>query len=140
MYLLDTNSISNYLDQRRQHGTLQQRIGDQLVGTVFISVISLEEILKGALASINKTRQQPTLIANYQRLTILFNGLHQFPLLPYTEQADQLYQSLPSVIKRIGTQDCRIAAIASTTGMTIITSNTNDFQRITLAPIEDWTH
>ncbi|NJK64197.1 MAG: type II toxin-antitoxin system VapC family toxin [Synechococcaceae cyanobacterium SM2_3_1] len=58
--------------------------------------------------------------------------------MPYTA-AEQVFQSLPAAIKRIGSQDCRIAAIAHTTGMTIITANVADFLRINLAPIQDWT-
>ena len=69
----------------------------------------------------------------------MFTALHQFQILPYTPKAESIYQSLPSKIKRIGTQDCRIAAIAKANKFTIITVNVNDFIRIGIAPVEDWT-
>ena len=42
-------------------------------------------------------------------------------------------------IQRIGTQDCRIAAIASANKFTVITVNVNDFVSIGIAHVEDWT-
>lgn len=42
-------------------------------------------------------------------------------------------------IKRIGTQDCRIAAIAHANKFTIVTVNVNDFVSIGLTDVEDWT-
>ena len=69
----------------------------------------------------------------------MFAALHQFQILSYTPEAESIYQSLPAKIKRIGTQDYRIAAIARANEFTVITVNVNDFVSIGIAHVEDWT-
>ena len=42
-------------------------------------------------------------------------------------------------MKRVGTQDCRIAAIARSKGYIVVTANVDDFEKIGIAQVEDWT-
>ncbi len=106
---------------------------------IFISIITVEEILQGALASIQKVKRKSSVIQAYQYFENLFAALHHFQILPYSTEAENIYQSLPAKIKRIGTQDCRIAAIAKVNEFTIVTINVQDFIRIGLTHVEDWT-
>ncbi len=48
-----------------------------------------------------------------------------------------IYSSYDSKIRRIGTNDCRIAAIAQTLGFTVITATARHFDAIGCAH-EDW--
>jgi tRNA(fMet)-specific endonuclease VapC len=57
----------------------------------------------------------------------------------HTSEAESIYQSLPAKIQRIGTQDCRIAAIARANKFSRVTINVNDFVSVGLADVEDWT-
>ena len=129
MYLLDTSVVSNFLDERRYYPQLTTRILNQ----------PPEQILQGALASVQKAKRKPSVTKAYQYFEDLFSALNRFQILPYTPEAEAIYQSLPAKIKRIGTQDCRIAAIARANGFTIVTVNVNDFVSIDLANVEDWT-
>ena len=138
MYLLDTSVVSNFLDERRYYPQLTTRILNQPSEQIFISIITVEEILQGALASVQKAKRK-SFIKAYQYFQDLFSALHRFQILSYTSEAEAIYQSLPAKIKRIGTQDCRIAAIASANRFTIVTVNANDFVSIDLANVEDWT-
>lgn len=52
MYLLDTSVVSNFLDERRYYPQLTARILSQPPEHIFISIITVEEILRGALASV----------------------------------------------------------------------------------------
>ena len=106
---------------------------------IFISVITVEEILQGALASVQKAKRKPSVTKAYQYFEELFLALNRLQILPYTSAAEKIYQSLPAKTKRIGTQDCRIAAIASTNSFIIVTVNVDDFISINLADVEDWT-
>ena len=106
---------------------------------IFISIITVEEILQGALGSVQKSKQKPSVTRAYQYFEDLFSALHRFQLLSYSPKAEAICQSLPAKIKRIGTQDCRIAAIAKANNFTVITVNVNDFIGIDLADVEDWT-
>lgn len=139
MYLLDTSVVSNFLDERRYYPQLTAKILSQPPEQIFISIITVEEILQGALASVQKAKRKPTVTKAYEYFKDLFSALHRFQILSYTSEAEAIYQSLPTKIQRIGTQDCRIAAIARANDFTVITVNVNDFVNIDLANVEDWT-
>ncbi len=139
MYLLDTSVVSNFLDERRYYPQLTTRILSQSPEQIFISIITVEEILQGALASVQKVKRKSSITEAYQYFEDLFTALHRFQILSYTPKAESIYQSLPAKIKRIGTQDCRIAAIACANEFTVITVNLNDFVSIGIAHVEDWT-
>lgn len=139
MYLLDTSVVSNFLDERRYYPQLTTRILSQPPEQIFISIITVEEMLQGALASVQKVKRKSSVTKAYQYFEDLFAALHQFQILSYTPEAESIYQSLPAQVKRIGTQDCRIAAIASASRFTVITVNVNDFVSIGIADVEDWT-
>lgn len=140
MYLIDTSIVSNFLDERRFYPQLTAKILNQPPESIFISIITVEEILQGALASIQKAKRKPSVVAAYQYLEELSSALNKFQILSYTASAELIYQSLPPKIKRIGTQDCRIAAIAKANKFTVVTVNVNDFVAIGLADVEDWTN
>ncbi|OUL28631.1 hypothetical protein BV378_07170 [Nostoc sp. RF31YmG] len=139
MYLLDTSIVSNYLDKRRNIPQLTERILSTSPELIFISIITVEEIIQGALASIQKMRQKPSVTDAYRYFAELFSALHYFQILPYTIEAETIYQSLSTKTKRIGTQDCRIAAVASSEGYILVTENVADFEKIGNIQIEDWT-
>ena len=139
MYLLDTSIVSNFLDERRFYPQLTAKILSQPPESIFISVITVEEILQGALASVQKTKRKSAVVTAYKYFEDLFSALNQFQILSYDIQAEQIYQSLSAKIKRIGTQDCRIAAIAKVYELTVVTVNMNDFIKIGLIDVEDWT-
>ena len=139
MYLLDTSVVSNFLDERRYYPQLTTKILSQPPEQIFISIITVEEILQGALASVQKAKRKPSVTKAYQYFDDLFSALHRFQILSYTPEAEDIYQLLPAKIKRIGTQDCRIAAIALANNFTVISVNVNDFVSIGLTKVEDWT-
>ena len=139
MYLLDTSIVSNHLDKRRNFLKLTNQILSKPPELIFISIITVEEIIQGALATIQKMRQKSSVTDGYKSFEELFAALHRFQILPYTNEAEQIYQSLPTKIKRIGTQDCRIAAVACSKGYIVVTANVADFEKIGIVPIEDWT-
>lgn len=139
MYLLDTSIVSNYLDERRDSLYLTNKILTTPPEQIFISVITVEEIVQGALANIQKVRKKSSIINAYQSFEELFEGLHLFQILPYTSEAEQIFQSLSTKVKRVGTQDCRIAAIARSKGYMVVTANAADFEKIGITQVEDWT-
>jgi predicted nucleic acid-binding protein len=139
VYLLDTSIVSNYLDERRDSPYLTNKILTTPPEQIFTSVITVEEILQGALAGIQKVRKKSSVINAYQSFEDLFEALHLFQILPYTSKAEQIFQSLSTKVKRVGTQDCRIAAIARSNGYIVVTANVGDFEKIGIAQVEDWT-
>ena len=112
------------------------------MGQVFISIITVEEILRGQLSVLNTARSRndgAALIRGYRFLQELHNALHAFPVLPYDEAADQRFQALDKNLRRKHGQDCRISSIAAVRGMTVITRNLTDYRKVGLANCDDWT-
>jgi tRNA(fMet)-specific endonuclease VapC len=139
VYLLDTNIISTFLDRKRNSLNLTKRILREPPPNLFISLITIEEIMRGALGEVNRLRKSSSVVQAYQDLGNLFEALHCFQVLPYTEAADQIYRAMTNEQKRVGTQDCRIAATAMSMGYIVVTANVSDFQKIGTVIVEDWT-
>jgi tRNA(fMet)-specific endonuclease VapC len=139
VYLLDTNIVSTFLDRRRNSQILTRRILSQPPETLFISVTTIEEMMQGELGSINRLRHKPRVVMAYQGFEELFSALNQFQHISYTDEIDRIYRSMTLEQKRVGTQDCRIAATAIALGMTVVTANVSDFRKIGTVEIEDWT-
>lgn len=134
MYLLDTNIISTFLDRRRNSPVLTGRILSQPPENLFVSIITVAEMMRGELGAINRLRHKPNVVQVYAA----FEALHRFQILAYTSEVEQIDRSMTLEQKRVSTQDCRIAATAIARGFTVITANTKDFQRIGNVMIEDW--
>jgi tRNA(fMet)-specific endonuclease VapC len=65
--------------------------------------------------------------------------LGRYKIVPYTPEADSVFQTFPSGVKRVGTNDCRIAATAIANNLTVVTRNTRDYAKIPNVKFEDWT-
>ncbi len=143
MYLLDTNTVSNYLDKRRSNPHLRDQLAQCSPDLIWISVITLEEVVKGALDSLNQARKHPRngskIIAWCEILHGLMRDLMDFQILPYDLAAEQKFAEIPATIRNQHSQDCHIAAIALSRGCTVITSNTRHFLKINGLKCEDWT-
>jgi predicted nucleic acid-binding protein len=59
-YLLDTDTVSNYLDKRRGSEGLREKIEQSSPETIYISIITFEEIIKGILTSAESSPQAST--------------------------------------------------------------------------------
>ena len=71
-------------------------------------------------------------------LADLIRALSTLQILPYTDEAEQLHQSWTAQQKRVGPNDCRIAASAMLAGFTVITCNGKDFSAIPSIVWQDW--
>lgn len=142
-YILDSDSASNYIDTRRTHPALRKRILGLPPETMFITVITVEEVLSGLLAAVQlarKNRNNPAfLFLAYDQLSNFASNLLRFQILGYDEAAEDAFQKIPENIRKRRPQDCRIAAIALARGYIVVTSNLRDFAGIPGLSCEDWT-
>lgn len=134
-YILDTDHISLY-----QHGypSILQKVNDLRKDQVFVTIISLEEQLRGRLAVI-RNPQNITLPNAYRNFHITYRFFSTVNLLDFDDAAFQQYQNLKKQKIRIGSQDLKIGAIALVQQMTLVTRNTQDFSQIPNLTLEDWT-
>ncbi len=140
MYLFDTDYLSLL---KRQAGVEYQRLSQRLAGLpeddFFVSIISFHEQVRGWQSYIAKARDERGAMRGYDELEKLLNDYAQAQVLPYDEAATDLFDDLRKQKIRVGTMDLRIAAIAISNNLTLLTRNTVDFKRVPGLTYEDWT-
>ena len=127
--MLDTNALSELI--RNPHGALAQRLGELESDDVCTSIIAACELRFGAMRKGSLTLSQ--------RVEQLLQVLTVLPLAP---AADEHYADIRATLERsgtpIGSHDLFIAAHARSRGMTLITRNLREFQRVPGLVVEDW--
>jgi tRNA(fMet)-specific endonuclease VapC len=132
-YLFDTDHLTFF-----QHGHPQvaRRLALQSPGAVGISVVTVEEILRGRLAGLARAQDGPTRIRNYSLLEQALLDFVQFPVVPFDQAAETNFQQFRTI--RIGTRDLKIASIALAHQLVMVTANRRDFSRVPGLLLEDW--
>nr|WP_202895756.1 type II toxin-antitoxin system VapC family toxin [Iningainema tapete] len=107
---------------------------------IFVTIITLEEQLRGRLAGISraatKPEQFPVAYHNLRRTLVYFCSVN---LLDFDDEAYNCYQNLRQQKIRIGTQDLKIAAIAIANRTILVTRNQQDFSKVPDLALLDWT-
>jgi len=128
-YLLDTNIVI-YVIKRRPIGVLQ--LFNMHAGHMAISSITLAELLHGAEKS----------TAPAQTLVVVEDFCSRLEVLTYGPKAAQHYGSiranLEKIGKPIGVNDLHIAAHARSEGLTLVTNNLREFDRVPALQLENW--
>ena len=134
-YLLDSDHVS--LHQRR-HPAVVQHLASMPPDHVFVTIVTVEEQLRGWLAVIRRASTPERLIAAYASLHRAVTYFARVNLLDYSADAASHFTALRRQRVRVGTQDLRIAAMALAVGGTLITRNQRDFQQVPGLLLEDW--
>jgi tRNA(fMet)-specific endonuclease VapC len=134
-FLLDTDHISLH---ERGHPPLRERLEAVSPDLIAVSVVTVEEALRGRLAVLARHSSGENRQRAYAKLleTVRFFGSIQVVL--FGARCEEQYQALRAQRVRAGTQDLRIAATALANGFTLVTRNRRDFARVPGLPIEDW--
>lgn len=136
MFSLDADTVSGII---RGNERLSQRARALPIADRWISTIVVEETVGKQISHLNSLRSQRKPFGRESRfLADLIKALPAFQILPYTDEAEQLYQSWPAKQKRVGPNDCRIAASAILLGFTVITCNGKDCSTIPSLTWQDW--
>jgi tRNA(fMet)-specific endonuclease VapC len=132
-YLLDTDILSNLL-RPLPSPLLVRRIALTPVEDQTTSSVNLGELYYGA-RRLGAAGER--LLARIESL-LLPNLL----VLPFDAEAARQYGELRAELEKAGTPigdaDTRIAAIARTNGLTVVTANIRHFQRVDGLPVENW--
>jgi tRNA(fMet)-specific endonuclease VapC len=129
-FMLDTN-ICIYI-QRHKPPSVLARFETLRPGEAVISVITWGEMLYGAA----KSRQSEL------ALKLLDEFADLVPVLPMPPDCGKAYGRLRADLEKsgrpIGNNDLWIAAHALASGLTVVTNNTKEFERIPYLKIENW--
>ena len=135
LFILDSDHLSLH---QRGHESLKMHLLDVSSKQIAITVISVEELIRGRLAQIRKATKPETRVKAYYWLSRTFDFLSDFTVIEYDSQAEFHFQRFISQKLRIGTQDLKIAAITFSQNAILVTRNRKDFGRIPALKIEDW--
>jgi tRNA(fMet)-specific endonuclease VapC len=139
-YLLDTDHIS-FL-QRRSSSEFSQlafRMAQHPISDFALSVISFHEQVIGTHSFINRAQTNTDLARGYTLLLEILNGFTTAPVLPFDSKAIVIFDQMRTQKVRVATMDLRIAAIAISNNLVLLTRNTGDFSKVPNLIIEDWT-
>lgn len=128
-HLLDTNILSELI--RNPQGIVRDRIAEVGESSVCISRIVAAEVRYGCTKK------------NSQRLTEQADSiLAVLPVLPLEAGVDRHYADIRNDLEArglpIGPNDLFIAAHARALGLTVVTHNVEEFQRVKGLKVEDW--
>ena len=134
-FLFDTDHLTLY---QHKHPPLMQRIALQPADSVAICPINIEETMRGRLAPLARVLAGNMHVQAYANLVAAEEMFRLFPLVPFDDASERQFQYLRAARLRVGTLDLKIAAIALTNGLTVLTRNRSDFGRVPGLPLEDW--
>ena len=133
MYLFDTDTLSA-LTRGRYSEALSDKINSVPAERRFTSSINIAEMVYGAYRERHRTQD---LLGRINRLII-----PNFAVLPFDADAAWRYGELRAYLERrgtpIGDADTRIAAVALSRNLTVITGNVRHFGRVPGLAVENW--
>ena len=136
LYVLDTDHLSLIL---RGHPKIRERLTAIPPEQIAITIITVEEQLRGRLAQLSKARSGDARSVAYRYLRKAVNDLARLNVLDYDAASDRIYGELRQQRVRVGSQDLRIAAIALANNCNLVTRNYSDFSKVPSLIIDDWT-
>jgi tRNA(fMet)-specific endonuclease VapC len=139
-FLFDTDHISILqLRTEPDYSNINARMTRYVPGDLAYSIVSFDEQARGARARINSARHLAEVVHRYRLLEIVLADYVNKVVLPFDAAAASIFSGLPRIRGKIGTMDLRIASIALSRGLILLTRNTRDFGRVPNLIIEDWT-
>jgi tRNA(fMet)-specific endonuclease VapC len=128
-YLLDTNIVIYVIKQRPLSAL---HMFNEHAGHMAISSITLAELLHGAEKSNAPARS----------LNVVEDFCSRLEVLPYGAKAAQHYGSIRSALEKrgqtIGVNDLHIAAHARSEGLTLVSNNVREFERVDALQLANW--
>ena len=132
MHYLDHDILQNAL--KDPTGPAARRIRSLPFDDIALSTIVVEEKISAQLAEIKSVRDhrrpRPTLADLGVFLIALINGLAEFQMVPYHDEAESVWRRFSGRSKRVGAVDSRLLAHALSDGAVVATGNMQDFAAI----------
>ena len=129
-YMLDTN-ISIYVMKKKPENVLR-RFREEMDGGICISSITLAELEYGMKHSSDPVKNEQALLRFLAPLSVL----------PFGAAAASEYGEIRAYLQSRGTPigplDMLIAAHARVEGMTLVTNNMREFERVPELDLENW--
>lgn len=103
-----------------------------------LTIVTVEERLRGWLAEINRRRELRDQITPYAKLQRQVEAFSDWNILPWDEAAAELFLKYRREGIRIGSMDLKIACITLAHDAALLTRNTIDFAQVPHLEVENW--
>jgi tRNA(fMet)-specific endonuclease VapC len=139
-YLLDTDHAS-FMQRRssREYAVLTARMAQHPPSDFALAIVSFHEQLLGGHNVIHRARTVPELIRAYGLLEDILRDYRTAQVLPFDAAAAAIFLGLRGQQVGLKAMDLRIASIALSRGLVVLTRNSVDFSKVPGLAIEDWT-
>lgn len=139
-YLFDTDHITILQRQAGpEFAAMMAHMAPHPPSELAFCIVSLHEQVLGCHTYINQARTAEGIIRGYGMFTQVLTAFAAAPVLPFDAAASVVFETLVASGVRIGRMDLRIASIALSREMVVVTRNTRDFSQVPGLQIEDWT-
>ncbi|MBD2364324.1 type II toxin-antitoxin system VapC family toxin [Anabaena minutissima FACHB-250] len=139
LYILDTDHVSFLLQGNK---AVISKVA-QVYPNMAITVVTVQEIFNGWVVKINDRTESTNLVNLYTKLWITQEYFKGVRILNFDTAAYTCYEGLikenQQLNKKRLQKDLRIAAIALSTNVVMVTRNQKDFSQIPDLVLEDWT-
>ncbi|HUT11573.1 MAG TPA: type II toxin-antitoxin system VapC family toxin [Thermoguttaceae bacterium] len=106
-----------------------------------VPLVVVEEIVRGRLNVIRKAeagKARVTVARAYDLFQQSLSDFQRLTVLPYTPEAESLFQRWRQQKVRVSTHDLRIAAICADHAATLVSRNRRDFDRVPGLAVDYW--
>lgn len=135
--ILDTNHFRELVLETACGLKLKERLLAN-EADAFTTAVTAQEVTQGWIAEINRRNAGREQVPAYEQFLIALKSLEGIVLLPFDTEAAEIFHAFPTSLRRIGTMDLKIAAIACSHGALLLSRNLRDFTQVPDLKVENW--
>lgn len=137
MLVLDTDHFS----ELERNSSAGQRLTARLETSTedkALTILTVEEQLRGWLAKINRHHDPQLQITSYAKLQRQVEAMADWIILPFDADAAARFVEFRRRGVRIGSMDLKIASVVIAHEVTLLTRNSTDFAQVPGLRFENW--
>src|ERR1700733_10952900 len=139
-FLLDTDHISMLQKQSGPEcAALMARLAQVRRADLAFCIVSFHEQVLGCNTYLAQAKTSADVEHGYRMFNRVLSAFAAAQVLPFDSNASLAFDGLVAQRVRIGTMDLRIASIALSQGLAVLTRNRRDFGKVPGLVIDDWT-
>ena len=138
MLVLDTDHITEYQKGTSPKAERLKRRLDESTESYATTIVSIEEIMRGWMASLRRIQDPRRQVNAYTKLQQLLRFFATWNVLDWDDAAADQFLALRRAKIRIGTMDLKIASICLANNATLLSANLKDFDNVPTLRVEDW--
>jgi tRNA(fMet)-specific endonuclease VapC len=135
--ILDTNHYRELLHATGLGTRLENRLLEE-EADVFTTIITVQEVTQGWMAELNRCKPGRDQVHAYTQFRNAILDFANITILAFDSEAAEVFHSLRTDLRRTGTMDLKIAAIAKSHEALLLSRNLADFSPIPGLKVENW--